>query len=89
MVTHKSGLTRNQLTNLYQELGLKANEIENAERNADTNDVQLQAYKVLHHWRSTKGGEATKGAILKALKECEYKEAMDELIKKWDISLNI
>ena len=73
---------------MYKELGLKDNEIENAERNADTTDFQLQGDKVLHDWRSMKGRDATKGAILEALKECKYKDEMGKLAEKWNISLN-
>ena len=42
---------------------------------------------MLQHWRSTKRGEATKGAILKALEECRYYEQVETLAKKWNISL--
>ena len=69
-------------------LGLKKNEIENAEISADTKNVQLTARSVLYHWRSTKGSDATKGAILEALTKCKYKEAVQTLSKEWNIFLN-
>ena len=72
---------------MYQELGLKEYEIENAARNADTTDYQLQGDKVLYHWRSTKGREATKGEILKALNEAGLTDAREKLAEKWNISL--
>ena len=88
-VAQKTGLDRNQLKNLYKELDLPDNVVENAERNADTRDVNLQADKVLHHWRATKGREANKQAILDALEGCNFKEAIEFLTKEWEISLDI
>ena len=84
-VARKAGLTRSQLKNLYKELGLADHEVENAERNADTADGTLQADKVLHHWRTTRGCDANKQAILDALKECNYEEAIAFLTEKWEI----
>ena len=84
-VTQKTGLTRDQLHTLFQTLDLEDHEVENAERNADTRDVKLQAAKVLNYWRTTKGRAATKEAILEALEECEYLGAIEILMQQWNM----
>ena len=75
-VTSNARLQQSHLKNLYVELGLEANEIENAERNADTNDVKLQAASVLLSWRRSRGSDATRQAIIEALVKCRCREAV-------------
>ena len=84
-IAERAGLTSSQLHKLFKALDLPDNEVENAERNADTKDVALQADKVLHHWRNTRGRTATKQAILRALEECEYEDAIEFLLKEWSM----
>ena len=64
-------------------LDIPDHEVENAERNADTRDVALQADKVLQHWLTIRGSAATKWAILKALNECGYEGAIEFLLEQW------
>ncbi|XP_072025580.1 uncharacterized protein [Amphiura filiformis] len=85
-VTSKVGLTRDQFKKMYRELGITACNIENAERTADTNDVQLQAAKVLEDWRSANGKDASRRAIIGALKECGFNNAVEKLSTVWGLS---
>ena len=78
-VTHKVGLSKDQLTALFYELGLPDDQVENAQRKADTTDYKLQANKVLGHWKKTKGKEATRGKIMYGLTEGRCTEAVEQL----------
>ena len=84
-VAENAGLTRNKLHKLFKVLDIPDREVENAERNADTRDVVLQADKVLQHWRTIRGSAATKWAILEALEECGYVGAIEILRRLWDM----
>ena len=64
---------------------MESNEIEAAERLADTTDFRLQAIKVLKSWRSKCGREATRKAVISALQECKLKEAKEILEQKWNL----
>ena len=68
------------------ELGLPPDEIENAKRLADTKDFKLEAVSVLRSWRKTNGSAATKQAIIRALKECQYLQTVDMLCGKWGLA---
>ena len=86
VIAVKLGLTGNQLIKLYLLLGLEDHDIENASRNAETQDVQLRAVKVLKHWREIKGKDATRSAILTSMEDCsELTKARQTLIgeHKW------
>ncbi|XP_072026913.1 uncharacterized protein [Amphiura filiformis] len=82
-VTSKVKLLENQLKSMFTELDLEAHEIEGAQRNADTTDYKLQADKVLQYWRSKRGGDATRNAIIHGLNECEYTDAIQLLQEMW------
>ena len=68
------------------ELSLPPDEIENAKRLADTKDFKLEAASVLRSWRKTNGSAATKQEIIKALKECQYSQAVGILCGKWGLA---
>ena len=85
-VTSNARLQQSHLKNLFVELGLEANEIENAEKNADTNDVKLQAASVLRSWRRSRGNVATRQAMINALVKCRYNEAAMILQGKWKMT---
>ena len=81
-----AGLQQTYLDYLFVVLRLPANEIENAKKLVDTKDFQLEAISVLQYWRKTKGRAASKQAIIKALEECQYIEAVDILCGKWGLA---
>ena len=85
-VTQTTKLLYPDLNNLFVELGLQTNEIENAKKNADTNDVKLQATRVLQFWRKSRGSDATRQAIVTALKRRRYIEAVEILQEKWGMT---
>ena len=84
-VTSNAGLQNSDLEDLFVELQLQADEIENAKRLADTRDFKLQAATVLRFWRQTNGSAATKQAIINALEECQLYDAVDILNEKWNL----
>ncbi len=81
-VTHKVGLLHDQLNRLYNELGLPADEVENEQKKADTKDYKLQANKVLGHWKSTNGMEATREKLIAGLREAGCIDAIEKLQEK-------
>ena len=85
-VTQTTRLLSSDLNNLFVELGLHTNEIENAKKNAGTYDVKLQAASVLHFWRKSRGSDATRQAIITALKSRRYIEAVEILQEKWGMA---
>ncbi|XP_072018876.1 uncharacterized protein [Amphiura filiformis] len=86
-VARKTKLTKDHLSNLYIELDIGEDEIENAKGKADTKDFKLQAISVLKAWRSSNGRNATRKAILEALKECDLIDAKEHLEEEWSVSL--
>ncbi len=82
-VALKIGLSNDQLTTLFCELGLSDTDVENARRTADTRDYKLQGKKVLGVWKSQNGGNATREKIIHALKEARYNEAVETLQNKF------
>ena len=84
-MTSNAGLQHNHLENLFVELELRADEIENAKRLADTNDFKLQAASVLRFWRETNGNAATKQGIINALEVCQLCDAVEILQEKWNL----
>ena len=85
-VTQTTRLLFPDLNNLFVELGLQKNEIENAVENANKNDVKLQSASVLQFWRKSRGRDATRQAIITALKSCRYIEAVEILQEKWGLT---
>ena len=79
-------LQHSNLENLFVELGLKANEIEKAKKNADSSDIKLQAASVLRSWRRSRGNSATRRTVITALKECRCNEAEKILQEKWKMT---
>ena len=85
-VTQTTRLLFPDLNNLFVKLGLQKHEIEKAKKNADTTDVKLQAASVLHSWRNIRGSDATRQAIITALKSRRYIEAVEILQEKWGMT---
>ena len=79
-------LKRDELHYLFEALDIDYREIEKAQYEADTNDVNLQAKNVLRKWKQKIGKKATRNAILEALKECKFTSAIEELQKTWAIT---
>ena len=84
-ITNKTKLEHKDLRKLFTELDIDSNDVENAERTADTRDFKLQAQKVLRMWRENNGRRATRRRILDALEECNFIDAKETLEKKWGI----
>ena len=83
-VINYARLQHSHLENLFVERGLEANEIENAKKNAYTSDVKLQAASVLQSWRRIRGNDATRQAIIDALRKCRCREAVEILQQTWE-----
>ena len=84
-VTRKVGLNYSELENLYYALGLQHDSIEKAKQSAITMEPRLQANRVLQTWRRMNGNAATKQAIIDALMECHYREAVENLQDEWNL----
>ena len=80
-------LKRDELHYLFEALHIDYREIEKAQYEADTKDVNLQAKNVLRKWRQQMGKQATRNAILEALKECKFTSVIEELQKTWAITV--
>ena len=77
-------LRNKERKNLYEKLGLSPVEIEDAEAEGG-NAPDLKGKSVLRHWVQKNGNMATRNAILTALRECEYKSAIQGLQQIWGI----
>ncbi len=82
-VTHKVGLSRDQLRTLFMELKISDNDVENAQRCADSLDYKIQGNKVLLQWIRMTGKKATRRSIVDALKKCSWTDAAEQLMSKW------
>ena len=85
-IAMNTDLLHKDLMKLFMELDMKQSDIENAERNADTTDVQLRAVHVLLDWRKHNGQSATRRKILEALRKCKLvvaKEMLEEIWSAW------
>ena len=71
----------NGLQHLFSRLNLSQAMVEHAE--FGQTDSQLRGRAVLMKWRQQSPGEATKRAVLEALKKCRNLEARRALIEKW------
>ena len=71
------------LQRLYSALGVESNDVEKAEKRADTKDVDLIGREVLVFWRKTIGRDATRQAILDAMDACRDTQAKGKLIQRW------
>ena len=71
------------LQRLYDALGIESNDVEKAEKKADTKDVDLMGRAVLVFWRKTNGRDATRQAILDAMDACRDAQAKRKLIQRW------
>ena len=78
-------LGRDELTKLFYKLGIEDKDIENAKFSANTEDPELQAWKVFYLWRRMNGRAANQKALLKALKNCRCKDGFDKVRRKWGI----
>ncbi|XP_041471828.1 interferon-induced very large GTPase 1-like [Lytechinus variegatus] len=86
-VTHRANLDHTQLRQLFTKLHIEEALIkEEEERKGDTSDLQLQAFNILRSWRKTKGQNATGRTVCEALQKCGYSEALELLVKKWDLN---
>ena len=86
-ITTKTKLSHAQLHHLFHELDIADNDVENAERIADSRDFQLQANKVLKMWRAKIGNNATRRRIIDALTECSFNEGKAILEEKWGLTV--
>ena len=73
------------LQRLYSALGVESNDVEKAEKRADTKDVDLIGRAVLVFWRKTSGQDATRQAILNAMDACCDAQAKGKLIQRWQL----
>ena len=69
--------------NLFDELEISKADQDNGRRKADTLDFKLQASAILHDWRKRKGKDATRNAIINALRECDFHHAVEILQTEW------
>ena len=75
-----------ELKRLYMELELTDEEVEAAEAEAFPSQNKLEkAKKVFKKWKSDKGDQATKMALLRALKESKLIDTMQKMQKEWGI----
>ncbi len=58
-------------------------DVEKAEKGANTHDVELKARAVLRHWKKMKGRDATRDILLDALGRCRNEEAKLKLQNTW------
>ena len=77
-------LDADDLYNLFQALGIKKRDVEKAEANAGTTDINIRGRNVLMTWRNRLGKLATRICILDALKECANIEAWELLDSIWN-----
>ena len=73
------------LSRLYVELNVTYTERGDAESQALTQGKLDKALAVFHKWQKKEGKAATKMALLRALKECRLKDAMQKMQKEWGI----
>ena len=76
-------LLHKDMLKLFMELEMKQPEIEKAQRNADTTDVQIRSVHILQDWRQKIGKSATRRRILEALKRCKLIDAKEILEDIW------
>ena len=76
-------LSADDLQKLYTALGIPLQDVEKAEINAATTDVDLRARAVLIDWRKKKGSSASRQALLDALQKCRNFEAAGKLEEMW------
>ena len=74
-----------ELQHLFHVIDLPDQDIEKAKVDAGVNDVNMKAMKVLLRWRQYKGREATRSALLKALKTCNFNDVIRMLCQLWNI----
>ena len=79
-------LGKDDLQNLFYALGLLHQDIEKAERSADTKDVNLCAKEVLRFWRKQNGHLATRKAVIEALATAENRYGIEQLEVKWNLT---
>ena len=77
------------LRKLFQALGVDYRDVEKAERNADTADIDTKAWNVLRLWRNSLGARATRSCILNALEKCMNMEAWEQLNETWNQRGNV
>ncbi|XP_072023318.1 uncharacterized protein [Amphiura filiformis] len=78
-------LTHDELRQLYIELDISAKDISDAELSvAPSRDVQALAMAVFGGWQQSKPSEATRQTLLKALEECKFINAKQQLEEKWN-----
>ena len=68
---------------LFSALNMEEIEVEKAKRNADSNDVDLMGRAVLVFWKKTRGRDATRQAMLKAMDGYHDPQAKGKLIQRW------
>ena len=68
---------------LFSALNMDKIEVEKAKRNADSNDVDLMGRAVLVFWKKTRGRDATRQAIFKAMDAYHDSQAKGKLIQRW------
>ena len=64
-----NALGPDELQHLFHNLGISQQDIEHAERSADTADTRLKAWAVLNWWKQTKGKDATCEALFEAKRD--------------------
>ena len=82
-IAMNSDLLHKDMMKLFMELEMKQPEIEKAQRNADTTDVQIRSVHILQDWRQKSGKSATRRRILEALKRCKLIDAKEILEDIW------
>ena len=78
-------LGKDELQAFFHTLGLPHRDIEKAECDAGTLNVNLRARSVLLFWRQTNGDLATRHAVLQALQKNRNWHAIKQLEAKWNL----
>ena len=85
-VVSKAKLFKDDLDRLFNDLNIEPQDIERAKHSAGTNDVGLQAIRVLKEWRQSKGRDATRQEIITALQLNNRADAVQILCKRWKMT---
>ena len=75
------------LYNLYKELTLTDEEVEDAQGQAVAPGKLAKAMAVFHKWQQNEGKAATKMALLRALQKCTLIDTMQKMQEEWELSM--
>ena len=87
LITHKAGLKKADLNNLFEELSISSADQDNGRHSANTEDFKLQSSTILQAWVQNQGSAATRDRIIEAIRECELIHTMEFLEREWVLGL--